>query len=220
MNKQTTIETIKKSKIITIVRGVDKSHILDLGKAMLEGGINCMEITLDQKSTDGNLNTLNSISYLCEKLGERMNVGVGTAMTAEQVRDAAAAGAQYVISPNVCAAVIEETVKLGLVSIPGAMTPSEIASAYDMGADFVKVFPISNLGADYLKAVSAPLSHIPLLAVGGVSPETVADLIKAGACGFGVGGNIVNKEWISSGKFDLIAAEARRFRDAVDNATL
>lgn len=220
MNKQAMIETIKKEKLIVIARGIAKEKILDLAKAMYEGGINCMEVTVDQKATDGSRNTFECIQYLCEQLGDKMYVGVGTALTAAQVRDAAAAGAQYVISPNVCPAVIEETKKLGLVSMPGALTPSEITSAYDMGADFVKVFPISNLGAAYLKAVSAPLSHIPLLAVGGVRAEDIGNYMKAGAVGFGVGGNLVNKDWIREGKFDLLANEARRYRDAVEGKTV
>lgn len=216
MNKAELIETINNEKLIAIVRGISQDNIVDLAFALLEGGIGCMEVTLDQKSTDGNLNTLRSISALCDRFGGRLQVGVGTAMTASQVRDAALAGAGYVISPNVNSAVIAETLKLGLVSIPGALTPSEIASAYEMGADFVKVFPVSAVGADYLRAVGAPLSHIPLLAVGGVIPETVPLYLKAGACGFGVGGDLANKEWIKTGRFDLLEAEARRYRNAVD----
>lgn len=216
MNKTELIQTIKREKLIVIVRGVDKAGITDLASAILEGGIRCMEVTLDQNSTDGNINTLRSISALCDRFGDRMHIGVGTAMTAAQVRDAASAGAEYVISPNVDPDVIAETLKQNLVSIPGALTPSEIAFAYNTGADFVKVFPVSSLGPDYIKAVSAPLSHIPLLAVGGIRPETISQYRKAGACGFGVGGNLVNKEWIASGRFDLITAEAGRYRYAVE----
>lgn len=218
MSREDTIERIKAEKLIVIVRGVPKEQIVSLGRAMLEGGIRCMEVTLDQRSDDGNRNTLESIRMLNEQFGDRLHVGVGTVMTAQQVRDAAAAGAHYMISPNVNHAVIEETLRCGLVSMPGALTPTEIADAYEHGADFVKVFPISELGAGYLKAVSAPLSHIPLLAVGGVRPETIPEYARAGARGFGVGGNLVNKEWIRTGRFDLLAAEARRYRAAVDEA--
>ncbi len=216
MDKDKLIQVIKDEKLIVIVRGVSKDKIVKLAGAMLDGGIRCMEVTLDQKSTDGNRNTLECISALCENFGDKMHIGAGTVMTVQQVRDAAAAGAKYIISPNVNQEVIAETVKQGLVSIPGALTPTEIASAYEMGADFVKVFPISTMGADYLKAIKAPLSHIPLLAVGGVRPETIPDYVKAGACGFGVGGNLVNKEWIQNDKFDLLCEEAKRYRNAVE----
>lgn len=217
MDKQQIIDIIKKEKIVAIVRGVPKDKILMLADALMKGGIHCMEITLDQNSQDGYKNTLESISMLCEAYKEKLLVGVGTAMTAEQVTLAAKAGAKYVISPNVCREVIEKTNELGLVSMPGAFTPTEIADAYKMGGDLIKVFPISNIGAGYLKAVSAPLSHIPLLAVGGVQPEDIKSYTAAGAVGFGVGGNLVNKKWINEGRFDLLTQEAKRYRDAVES---
>ena len=112
-------------------------------------------------------------------------------------------------------AVIARTRELGMVSMPGALTPTEIVKAYNAGADIVKVFPIGNLGAGYLKAVKAPLSHIPMAAVGGVNEKNAADFIKAGAAGLGVGGNLVNKEWIANGEWDKITALAQAFTDAV-----
>ena len=104
-----------------------------------------------------------------------MYIGAGTVMTAEQVQAAKGAGASFIISPNVSRAVIEKTVALDMVSMPGAMTPTEIADAHDYGADLVKVFPASILGAAYVKAVRAPLEHIPLIAVGGIDSGNVAE---------------------------------------------
>ena len=215
-DKQQMIDIIKREKLIVIVRNIPSEKIVALAESMINGGINCMEVTLDQQSDDNYKNTLQSISVLCETFGDKLFVGVGTAMTAQQVKLSAQAGAKYVISPNVCREVIEETNKHNLVSIPGALTPTEIADAYSFGADFVKVFPISNIGVDYFKAIKAPLSHIPLLAVGGVRPEIIKDYSLAGACGFGVGGNLVNKQWIADNRFDLLSNEARRYRDAVE----
>lgn len=215
MDKQQMIDIIKREKLIVIVRNIPTEKIVKLAEAMMTGGINCMEVTLDQQSDDNYKSTLDSISALCETFGDKLFVGVGTAMTAEQVKLSAQAGAKYIISPNVCREVIEETNKLDLVSIPGALTPSEIADAYAFGADFVKVFPIAGMGADYLKSIKAPLSHIPLLAVGGVSLENIRDYSRAGACGFGIGGNLVNKQWIADDRFDLLSNEAKRYRDAV-----
>ena len=106
---------------------------------------------------------------------------------------------------------------MGLVSMPGAMTPSEIVTAYQAGASFVKVFPVGDLGAGFLKALKAPLSHIPLLAVGGVNPDNIADFMKAGAVGAGVGGNLTNKNWIAAGEYDKITEVAAAL---VKNANL
>ena len=134
---------------------------------------------------------------------------------AEQVRLAKEAGAQYIISPNVSEAVIRETKALGLVSIPGAMTPTEIANAYAWGADIVKVFPAGVLGAAYIKAVRAPLNHIPMVAVGGVSPDNIADFIAVGCVGAGCGGNLVSKKIVEEGKFSEITRTALAYKAAL-----
>ena len=143
---------------------------------------------------------------------EDVYAGAGTVTDTMLVQMANDAGAKYIISPNVDIDVIKKTKDLGLVSIPGAMTPTEIRYARLSGADFVKVFPISNLGgAAYIKAVSAPLNNIPLLGVGGVNEKNINELIKAGAKGAGVGGNLVNKKWIADGRFEEITALAEKF---------
>ena len=135
-----TLEQIKKEKIIAIVRGISSDKMLDLGMAFRKGGIKCMEVTFDQSSKEGIEETLKSIRLLAEKGGD-LCVGAGTVMTVEQVRMAFEAGAKYIISPNVDERVIKETKKLGMVSIPGALTATEAAFAYECGADIVKIFP-------------------------------------------------------------------------------
>ena len=136
-------------------------------------------------------------------------------MTAEQVRLAVKAGAQYIISPNVDEEVIKETKNLNKISIPGAFTPTETAYAYKLGADIVKLFPAGELGAGYIKAVKAPLKHIPVVAVGGVNPENCADFIKAGAIGVGCGGNLVSAKLVEEGRFDEITAVAKQYMEAL-----
>ena len=135
---------------------------------MEKGGIHCIEVTFDQTSNETIAQTKQSIAAIKEQLGDRVYVGAGTVMTVEQVHMAVEAGAEYIISPNVNEAVIRETKKLDKVSIPGAMTPTEAAAAYEYGADIVKMFPAGILGPAYIKAVKAPLKHIPMTAVGGV----------------------------------------------------
>ena len=136
-------------------------------------------------------------------------------MSPEQVRQAAEAGAKYIISPNVDPAVIAETKKLGLVSIPGAMTPTEAAWAYSLGGDIIKLFPAGNLGASYIKALKAPLKHIPVTAVGGVNAKNCTEFFKAGVIGIGVGGNLVSKELVESRNFAEITAAAKEYTDAL-----
>ena len=112
------------------------------------------------------------------------------------------------VTPNVNVELIKKCVADGLMAMPGALTPSEAVSAWNAGASYVKFFPIGILGPEYVKAVMAPLSHIPFLAVGGIGPDNVADYIKAGCVGAGVGGNLTNKEWIAAGEWDKITATA------------
>ena len=136
-------------------------------------------------------------------------------MTTDEVHMAADASAAFIISPDTNTQVIEETKKLGLVSIPGAMTPTEIVRAYDAGADFVKVFPASVLGVDYIKAVKGPLRHIPLIAVGGINKDNAAAFLSAGVAALGIGGNLVDRKALLSGDFRLLTERAQSIIKAV-----
>lgn len=205
------IQNVYDNKIIAIVRGMEPEHCVNLARALYEGGINMVEITFNQKSTDHFEATTKAIRAISEELSEQVMVGAGTVLTKEQVDLAKEAGALYIITPSTNPEVIRYAKEQGMVTMPGAMTPSEIAAAYEAGADFVKIFPVGNLGAAYIKAVKAPMSLIPVLAVGGVNEKNVAEFIKAGAIGAGVGGNLVNAQWIQNGEFDKITALAREF---------
>ena len=212
------LNKILDSKIIAIVRGIPSDQVVGLAEALEKGGISCIEVTFDQSSAEKAQDTLKAISNIRTALGDRVCVGAGTVMTVEQVEAAAAAGAEYMISPNTNAAVITRTKELDKVSIPGAMTPSEVADAYELGADIVKMFPAGVLGAAYIKAVKAPLKHIPVTAVGGVNPGNCGEFIRAGAVGVGVGGNLVSPQLVKEGRFEEITAIARSYTDALKNA--
>ena len=211
------LNKILDGKIIAIVRGIPSDEVVGLAKALLKGGISCIEVTFDQSSKEKAEDTLKAIANIRQALGDQVCVGAGTVMTVEQVEAAAAAGAEYMISPNIKAAVIARTKELDKVSIPGAMTPSEVVDAYEMGADIVKMFPAGVLGPAYIKAVKAPLKHIPVAAVGGVNPGNCADFIRAGAVGVGVGGNLVSPQLVKEGRFDEITAIAQSYTDALKN---
>ena len=207
--REKVIQCILDKKIIAIVRGMEEQVILPLAEAFLAGGVGMMEVTFNQSRPDSFEATAKSIAALRSAFGERMLAGAGTVITTAQLELAKKAGALYIVSPNADPEIIKRTRELGLVSLPGATTPSECVVAHNAGADFIKLFPASDLGSNYLKAIKAPLSHIRFLAVGGVNEKNIAEFLRAGADGAGVGGNLVNKEWIAAGEFDKITETAK-----------
>lgn len=213
--RESIIDLIEKEKIIAIVRGAEPEQCEAVAKALYAGGIRLMEITYDQRRPESWQATANAIGALAREYEGRMFVGAGTVTSPELVELTAKAGGAFIISPDTDVAVIKKTRELGLVSMPGAMTPSEIKTAHNAGADFVKLFPVGSLGAGYLKAVKAPLSHIKIMAVGGVNEENAAEFLKAGAAGLGVGGNLAKKAWIEAGEYDRLTAAAKALVEAV-----
>lgn len=209
------IQKILDHKIIVIVRGLSAENLIPLGEAMYKGGIRLIEVTFDSTGKTTDEETGKKIKALVDHFGDRMAIGCGTAIRPEQVEITAKAGGKFIISPDTNVDVIKKTRELGLVSIPAAMTPSEANLAWRTGADFIKLFPASNLGPAYLKAIRAPLSHIRFLATGGVDLNNIADFAKAGSVGFGIGGNIVDKKLIAAGDFDGITALAKQYVDSV-----
>lgn len=213
--REQVIELVLQTKLVAIVRGVYGQDCLNLAKALCEGGICALEVTFDQSNTALWQKTADTIRLLNENLGESMVFGAGTVTSVELVNIAKNAGAKFIVSPDCEPDVIRATVEAGMVSMPGALTPTEVLQAHKAGADFVKVFPAGTMGAAYLKAIAAPINHVRLLAVGGVNETNVADFMKAGAVGAGVGGNLVNKTWIAEGRFQDITALAKAFVAAV-----
>lgn len=209
------LKLIEDEKIIAIVRGVDPEKCVSVAESLYKGGIHMMEITFDQSNPDSLKNTSAAIASIIKNFSKEMRVGAGTVMSVEQVQLAAQAGAEYIISPNTKESVIKETLNLGLVSMPGALTPTEAAFAHECGADFVKVFPAGDLGPGYIKAIKAPLKHIKFLGVGGITPKNIPDYLNAGCVGFGIGGNLVHASWTDTGEYEKITEAARAFCRAV-----
>ena len=159
--------------------------------------------------------TADRIKMLADHFEGRMLIGAGTVLSEKQVKLTFDAGGKFIISPDTNVDVIKKTCELGLVSMPGALTPTEIQTAHNAGADFVKLFPIDNLGVGYVKAVKAPLSHIKMLAVGGVNLDNIAQYKKIGISGFGIGSNIIDKSLISAKDFNGITELAKKYVTAV-----
>ncbi len=205
------IKTIEKEKIVVIVRGVEKDKLIPLAEAMYEGGIRLLEITYDAKGKLSDEEVAKNIEMLANCFEGRMNIGAGTVLTEKQVELTKKAGGSFIISPDTYDAVINKTRELEMVSMPGALTPTEIQAAHRMGADFVKLFPITNLGVKYVKAVKAPLSHIKMLAVGGINITNMKEYLDLGISGFGIGANIADKKLIENNDFSGITELARRY---------
>ena len=214
----TALEYVEQRKIVAIVRGLEPDYLLRLGHALEEGGIGLMEVTYDQRAPESWAATAKAIQAVEEEFGERLLVGAGAVIAPEQVRLTYEAGGHYLVTPTTQPEIIRMGKDLGLGLFPGAFSATEILSAYEAGADAVKVFPASCVGPGYIKAIRGPLSHIPLMAVGGINEKNAADYLKAGCVGLGVGGNLVNKEWIRNGEWEKITALARAFMAAVSEA--
>lgn len=212
---QNTVDKILKEKIIVIVRGVEREALIPLAEALFEGGIRLLECTFDAKGETPDSETADRIKMLAEHFGDKMEIGAGTVLTEKQVKLTRAAGGKFIISPDTNEAVIKRTKREGLVSIPGALTPTEAVLAHNAGADFVKLFPVGRLGAGYIKDLAAPLSHIRFLAVGGIDAETMADYLKNGALGIGVASAIVDKKMIAAGDWKGITALAKQYTEKI-----
>jgi 2-dehydro-3-deoxyphosphogluconate aldolase/(4S)-4-hydroxy-2-oxoglutarate aldolase len=212
-----TLDLINKTRVVTILRGLAKDDALNVIGAIKAGGLEAIEVTFDQRKPA--YVTAEIIKAAREKYPE-LCIGAGTVMTLEQVQAAFEAGAAFCLAPNTDLAIIQATKKLGMVSIPGAMTPSEIADCYKAGADIVKVFPASVLGPGYIKAVRGPLPHIPLEAVGGVNLENMTAFLQAGCCSVGIGSNITDKKAIAAHDYAKITALAREYRLQAESVKL
>lgn len=204
-----TCERILENGVIAIARGIYGESLIKSVEAIKRAGVRAVEVTVEQNVNDDR--TYEAIRLLSKYFSDEMAIGVGTVLTTKQLQNAFDAGARYVVSPNTDEDIIKKTKKLGLISIPGAMTPSEIVNAHRCGADIVKVFPAGILGAEYFKALTAPLTHIRLAAVAGITPENIISFKKAGAAAFGISSAIFNKKLIASGDYAEIERTARVF---------
>ena len=207
MNK--ILDNIAKDKIIAVIRLDDLSNAVPLSRALLAGGVNILEFTLT------NAEAPQAIAAVRDALGDEAYVGAGSVISVEQVKEVADNGAQFVISPITKQVVIDACHEYQLPTMPGAYTPSEIQSAWEMDVAAVKVFPARNLGASYIKDVLAPLPHLRLIPTGGISAKNIADFIQAGVFAVGVGGALCDKNVIAAKDWASLSASANELREAI-----
>lgn len=206
----TTKERIEQLGIVPVLRARSGDEGRALVEALVAGGITAMEVTM---TVPGAMDLLRALK---KEYGDRLLLGSGTVTTAEQAVATIEAGAEFVVSPSFHADVVEVTKDRGKVSIPGSLTPTEVITAWRAGADYVKIFPCSAMGgASYLKALLAPFPELQLIPTGGVTLQTAADFLKAGARALGVGTDLVNAKAIAEGKPETVTETARAYVDIV-----
>jgi len=204
------LNAIYECGIVSIVRGIQESHIRATVEALYEGGIRGIEITLD---TPGALRMIEKVKA---EFGQRMTVGAGTALDGETARAAILAGADFVLSPTLSTAMIEMCNRYSKLAVPGVLTPTEILMAWQAGAQLVKVFPARVFGPAYIKDVKGPLPQVEIMPVGGVSLDNAEAFIRNGAFALGIGTQLVDQKTVQSGDFQEITERARKFIEKVE----
>jgi len=199
--------------VIPVVRVTSAQEAIEVSDAIKEGGISLIEITMSVQGA------IDVIKELTKKYRDEIIMGAGTILDSETARAALLAGAQFIVTPTLNLDVIQIAHRYSAVVVPGAMTPTEILTAWNAGADMVKVFPAAQLGGpEYLKALKGPLPQILLVPTGGVNLQNAGAFIKAGASAIGVGGELVDKKAVKEKKFNVITENARAFLRAVREA--
>jgi len=199
--------------IVPVVRAASAEAALQAVEAIAGGGIAAAEVTMTVPGAVGLLEKLAS------RFGGKLLLGAGTVLDPETARACLLAGAEFIVSPSLKPATVEMAKRYSKPVFPGALTPTEVQAAWEVGADAVKVFPCGNVGgAKYIKALKGPFPHIEMIPTGGVNLETIGDFLKAGACAVGVGGELLDAALIRQGRFDEITQRARQFRAAVAQA--
>lgn len=212
MQKDDQIRLISESGVIAIVRFDRSEELVEVARAVRAGGVRAIEFTMTTP------NALDIIAQAVREFGDEVLLGAGTVLDPETARAAILAGAEFIVAPTLNPRVIEVAHRYSKTVIPGAFTPTEILTAWECGADFVKVFPAEFGGPAYIKAVRAPLPQVRLIPVGGVSLETVGDFIRAGCAAVAVGSNLVKKGAIAARNFNELTELARQFVAAVNQA--
>ncbi|PLR81646.1 aldolase [Bacillus canaveralius] len=177
---------VDKGTIVAIIRGVDPSNVIDVQEALIEGGINWVEVSLSEEEKG-----LECIRILNKRFGQKINLGVGTVTNIDQAKKAIEAGAKYVITPGWDKELIKQLLQLNINVFPGVFTPGEVMQTINQNIKVQKLFPAGNLGSDYVKNLKGPFPNLHLMAVGGVSLDNIMEFYQAGCSSFGIGSDLV-----------------------------
>jgi 2-dehydro-3-deoxyphosphogluconate aldolase/(4S)-4-hydroxy-2-oxoglutarate aldolase len=210
MHKSEVMAKIREVGLVPVLRADSEEEALEIAYALEAGGVTVLEVTMTVPGA------VDAIRRLANEAGDRILVGAGTVLDPETARACMLAGAQFIVSPALNVKTIEICRRYNIAVFPGGLTPTEIVTAWEAGADAVKVFPCSAVGgAKYLKAIKAPLPQIELIPTGGVSLATAAEFLEAGAIALGVGGDLVDNKAVRAGKPEVITENARKYLEIV-----
>jgi 2-dehydro-3-deoxyphosphogluconate aldolase/(4S)-4-hydroxy-2-oxoglutarate aldolase len=212
MSKETQLRQVLDCGIVAVVRSPDSRQLVEVARALADGGVTVAEITMSVP------NALDVVRQVREALGDRLLLGAGTVLDPETARAALLAGAEYIVAPTVNRDVIRLCQRYDKLVMPGAFTPTEILTAWEAGADVVKVFPAEVVGPAFFKALRGPLPQVRLMPTGGVDLTTAAAFLQAGACCLGVGGQLVEPKAVAERNFDRIRDLARQYVAVVRQA--
>lgn len=207
-----TLQLIRDTGIVAVIRGAGVSSVIEIAKALTAGGVRAVEVAMN------NPRALDMIRESREAMPDDVLIGAGTVLDVETAGAAILAGASFILSPSLSPDVIRTCNRYSVTVIPGVLTPTEAVTAAEMGVRMVKVFPADSLGPSYIRALCGPLPHIEYMPVGGVSLSNAGDFIKAGASALGVGGSLVSRSVVDSGDFRQITETAARFMEEVRQA--
>jgi 2-dehydro-3-deoxyphosphogluconate aldolase/(4S)-4-hydroxy-2-oxoglutarate aldolase len=213
MTKGQILSFITDIGIVPVVRTSSVESALKAVEAIYNGGIRAAEITMTVPGA------IRALEKAADAFGDKLVLGAGTVLDPETARACMLAGAEFFVSPNLKLSTVEMVKRYSKVAMPGALTPTEVLTAWEAGADIVKIFPCGNMGgAKYIKALKAPFPHIELIPTGGVNLETAGDFLKAGACAVAVGAELVDAQSIREGRLELIEERARKYLAAIAKA--
>jgi len=213
MNAKEILAFITEIGIVPVVRTSSTEGAVRAVEALYRGGVRAAEITM---TVPGAVRALEKVA---DGFGGKLMLGAGTVLDPETARICMLAGAEFFVTPSLRTSTIEMVKRYSKVICPGALTPTEVVTAWEAGADVVKIFPCGNVGgAKYIKALKGPFPQIEMIPTGGVNLETAGDFLKAGACALGVGGELVDAKSIKDGRFDIIEERARQFLAAIAKA--
>lgn len=200
---------LEQSRLVAIMRHTDPAAAIRTVEALVAGGVCAIEVTFNSRGV------LDMLRGIAAEFGERVLLGAGTVLSIEAAEQALAAGAQFIVSPHTDVEMVRTMARRGVPCVPGALTATEILTAWEASAAVVKLFPAGSVGISYLKDMRGPLNDIPLLPTGGVTLDNAADFVRAGAWGLGVGSALVDAKVVAAGDFAEITRRARAFSEAV-----
>jgi len=205
MSGTKSLQRVLDHKIVAVIRAENGDLLVDVAESLLAGGVEVMEVTFTVPRAT------RVLEKVADRIGSRILLGAGTVLDTETCRAAILAGAEFIVSPAVNVEVIELCKRYSKVVMPGALTPTEVITAWQAGADIVKIFPSEITGPKYLKALHGPLPHVRLMPTGGVNLDTAAEFLRCGACALGIGSSLVDPKVVASGDLKKIESLARQY---------